>query len=553
MLAWLSVAIAGVATVLASSKSYHEDLTLRPLPQNKLLSTFHFVAEQEDPQVGTSLEGFAEYTTFPRSLGQIMSRANTHELHLRFSQGWWDAESWGVPPANGTFAGGVGVEMWAWVAGDDLAEAQANWHRLAHSLSGLFCASLNFLDKTAVTQLDSDILPRSGDASVGENLFLLRGALPGEPVCTENLTPFIKLLPCKARAGVASLLDGHHLFDSQWQTMSVDVDHIGDRLRLTQSITNVIDVGHMQRRRRDPLPRPDPYEELVCKQRPWSADYVCLPDDAQSAEWVLSEIFGKPLAAACPLAGEGPHVFIDTSNNWQVQVDNSSPVEHGKTSFSLGESPVDIVLSSDNSKTVLDKEVPEVYVDRSFTGHGQQSGGLRTVFTNPRDSEVSLVYIESLPWFMKLYLYTMSGDLDIIEDIDYTSAEDRERPSKVQLQIRLPPKSQKSIEYKFDKSLLFIEEYPPDANHGFEIAPALLLTSTGYTTRTTSLLLSLAVPDFSMPYNVIILTSTVMALAFGTIVNLVSKKVVPESIGEKLVARKPVNVVVNTVKAWLGR
>jgi len=44
--------------------------------------------------------------------------------------------------------------------------------------------------------------------------------------------------------------------------------------------------------------------------------------------------------------------------------------------------------------------------------------------------------------------------------------------------------------------------------------------------RTTSLLLPLPTPDFSMPYNVIILTSTVMALAFGSIFNLLVRRFV---------------------------
>ena len=44
--------------------------------------------------------------------------------------------------------------------------------------------------------------------------------------------------------------------------------------------------------------------------------------------------------------------------------------------------------------------------------------------------------------------------------------------------------------------------------------------------RTTSLLLPLPTPDFSMPYNVIILTSTVIAMAFGSIFNLLVRRFV---------------------------
>ncbi len=54
-------------------------------------------------------------------------------------------------------------------------------------------------------------------------LHLLHGTLPREPVCTENLTPFLKLLPCKGKAGISTLLDGHKLFDASWQSMAIDV------------------------------------------------------------------------------------------------------------------------------------------------------------------------------------------------------------------------------------------------------------------------------------------------------------------------------------------
>ena len=40
------------------------------------------------------------------------------------------------------------------------------------------------------------------------------------------------------------------------------------------------------------------------------------------------------------------------------------------------------------------------------------------------------------------------------------------------------------------------------------------------------MLLPLPTPDFSMPYNVIILTSTVMALGFGSIFNLLVRRIV---------------------------
>lgn len=38
------------------------------------------------------------------------------------------------------------------------------------------------------------------DPGVGRNLTVMRGTLPREPVCTENLIPLIKMLPCRSKA-----------------------------------------------------------------------------------------------------------------------------------------------------------------------------------------------------------------------------------------------------------------------------------------------------------------------------------------------------------------
>lgn len=95
-----------------------------------------------------------------------------------------------------------------------------------------------------------------GDHSdaVASNLHLLHGTLPREVVCTENLTPFLKLLPCKGKAGIASLLDGHKVFDSSWQSMAIDVRPVCPEgaecvLEIEQSIDMVLDIDRSKRPR----------------------------------------------------------------------------------------------------------------------------------------------------------------------------------------------------------------------------------------------------------------------------------------------------------------
>jgi len=60
--------------------------------------------------------------------------------------------------------------------------------------------------------------------------------LASEHICTENLTPFLKLLPCKCLSGNASLLDPHRLFDADSHGMGLHVlwrKEEGVELRLT--------------------------------------------------------------------------------------------------------------------------------------------------------------------------------------------------------------------------------------------------------------------------------------------------------------------------------
>ena len=133
------------------------------------------------------------------------------------------------------------------------------WITLNNALSGLFCASMNFIDSTRTTRPVMAFEP-VGDHknSLINNLHLLHGALPREVVCTENLTPFLKLLPCKGKAGIASLLDGHKLFDASWQTMSIDVRPICPKdeaecvVEIDQTVDMVLDIERSKRPRGKP-------------------------------------------------------------------------------------------------------------------------------------------------------------------------------------------------------------------------------------------------------------------------------------------------------------
>ncbi|XPS73135.1 Subunit of the glycosylphosphatidylinositol transamidase complex-like protein [Ascochyta lentis] len=531
---------------LVSAADYHEQLLLRPLPQDTLLASFNF--RSNESQAAFEQQNF-RYV--PRSLGQILQHAHTQELHLRFSVGRWDAENWGQRPWQGSREGGTGVELWAWVEAESEEQAFARWLTLTNALSGLFCASINFIDATKTIRPVMAFSPE-GDHANAPNLHLLHGTLPHEVVCTENLTPFLKLLPCKAKAGISSLLDGHKLFDASFQTMAIDVRpvcHLDDAtcsLEMEQSVDMVLDIARSKRPRDNPIPRPLPIDQIECdSSKPYNAPDTCFPlNKGTEPGWSLEDVFGRPLRGSCPLVDEG-EVCINTPPERTVDVRSAGDFTETRLASDTlrcyklpAGADFDLVLPEQKMTTGLIRPDPQLYAARSINGHGQERGSTQSIIRNPSATEqVEFVYLESLPWFMKPYLHTLRAHIDTspespIKETYYRPALDRRRGTHLELRMVIPPSSTLTLTYDFDKAILRYTEYPPDANRGFDVAPAVIRVLSppadrkGIYVRTTSLLLPLPTPDFSMPYNVIILTSTVMALAFGNIFNLLVRRFV---------------------------
>ncbi|KPI39353.1 GPI transamidase component GPI16 [Cyphellophora attinorum] len=582
---------------LAHATDYHERLTLSPLPLGTLLASFDFRSNESQRTYNAQ-----NFRLFPRSLAQTLQHADTKELHLRFTTGRWDASEWGARPWDGTREGGTGVELWAWIEAGSEEEAFGKWAALTQGLSGLFCASLNFVDGTRTTRPVLTFSPKGehgtsepggGDGSGGSTYFL-HGVLPGEVVCTENLTPFLKLLPCKGKAGISSLLDGHKVFDADWQSMSIDVtpkcptDRSDCIVEIAQTIDMVLDIERSKRPRDNPIPRPVPDDQLVCDEtKDYHSHDTCYPLDLTSDHqlpWSFTTVFGRDVAGACPLTpktGPGSHAIC-------LNVPHSRTALIGPWGFEFKspESEPESRCYSLMSGQSFDIDLPQQKVadhyaslnhellraERTMTGIGSANGGMRVLLSNPSPTTpVTFIYFESLPWFMRPYMHTLKAtitstefpwadDRTLISDMYYRPAIDRQRGTQLELVMTIPPATEVMLTYDFDKAVLRYTEYPPDANRGFNVAPAVIrvlnqttLTPSGGVEerdvyiRTTSLLLALPTPDFSMPYNVIILTSTIMALAFGSIFNLLVRRFV----GADEVEEGKLKVAIRTAAAKL--
>ena len=147
-----------------------------------------------------------------------------------------------------------------------------------------------------------------------------------------------------------------------------------------------------------------------------------------------------------------------------------------------------------------------------------------------------------------------------ILDTWYLPAELRGRPSLLELTLAVPPATTVTVVWDFQYVFLHTAEHRPDANRGFDVGAAFAtfeLRADGplhgrqvrhgldwphHRTRaldapgkqptletvrvySANALAPLPTPDFSMPYNVITMTSTVVALAFGMLFNLLTRDV----------------------------
>lgn len=125
---------------------------------------------------------------------------------------------------------------------------------------------------------------------------------------------------------------------------------------------------------------------------------------------------------------------------------------------------------------------------------------------------------------------------DLVHGLSYyPSVPPTPSTTSLHLNLTLPAHSTVTISIPFTKLTLKYTDHWPDAERGREI-PASVLTlldlvgepdgaAFGTNVRNSArtrvygakLLLDVPTPDFSMPYNVIIMTSTVMAVFFGSI------------------------------------
>ncbi|XP_076760887.1 phosphatidylinositol glycan anchor biosynthesis class T isoform X2 [Xylocopa sonorina] len=475
----LSLLFVGVIkSVFPQNDFFDEELMLKPLPSNHVYAYFQFTTVWETTRNPNT---FQHSHLFPRGLGEIISRHGVDELHLTLTKGLWNYQKWGYPYHDA----GPGAEISTWFH-KDVDNVDDEWKGLTNALAGLFCASLNFVNPSNSISPEFTFRPMGVVEHSVNSSYLRYTSLPREIVCTENLTPFKKLLPCNSK------------------------------------------------------------------------------------DWSIRKFFGMGIKGACPLATLS-NVYIDISNNNTNQMYKLVPPPSAKIISLRGGQLNEIAvydIRSHSAKGMFNIGVvhqtthkaslnyPSIlFTNRYVIGYGQERGSLVTKIYNNYWQTLDIVLLENIPWYLPVYLHSITitcGTRNIKPLAQrYRPGKERKSPYYLELILRLPPQSVTKFSIEMDYSFLKWQEYPPDANHGFNMGPAIItallpiarnytalpvdgstITSSfnasreGYMVqlRTESLLIILPTPDFSMPFNVICLACTAVALAFGPLHNIATKR-----------------------------
>jgi phosphatidylinositol glycan class T len=260
--------------------------------------------------------------------------------------------------------------------------------------------------------------------------------------------------------------------------------------------------------------------------------------------WSLSALFEKKIRKSCPLAHHSS-VIVKKSQapfDQEFVLDEAADeiADNGDNIYDLSKrSDFDLSLKWKEGDASFAPKVPQsFYFERYFTGHGQERGGLLVELSNPTSKPLDIVLFQVIPWYLKFYMHTLTVECKdqetnvwnkcdgIITKTYYQSAIPRTRPTIIEQLLILPSKTTTRLHVDFDKAFIKYTEHPPDSNRGFDVSAAIVTHGDKrYFSR--NLLIHLATPDFSMPYNVITLSCTVLALLAGGMFNLLIRDFKP--------------------------
>jgi len=336
--------------------------------------------------------------------------------------------------------------------------------------------------------------------------------------------------------GIAGLLNNYKLFDTNYYSMMahlipicLDSECKQKQLQLTQIISTVFD------------------NKRIGKTKSWS----------------FESLFGRKFNNYCPVSTNSkvkielmdddnetnyyrlirnPTRFENISRNKKYAVYDLLTKEYENSSLGVE------IIGEKKIKPIQDNIGLEVH--RSQKGYAEEYGGfVITIKNNNVDKDLYITYFDIIPWFFNIYMNSFKIENNKVKDYyndEYISefyhepAIEHLNPTILEIKMIIPRDSTTSIQFDFVKQYLLYADYPPDCARGFDVGSAVITVHNislrdGYLypeqnyirIYTEPMVIILPAPDFSMPYNVITYSCTIIALFFGSMYNAYTRRYIP--------------------------
>ncbi|GMT18945.1 hypothetical protein PFISCL1PPCAC_10242 [Pristionchus fissidentatus] len=495
--------------LLIRADEFTEELTISRLPTGNLAARFQFVISDVPKELGP------HSYLFPPIMAELAHKYSLSELSLTLGQGNWLPSKWGLPPQP---IAPQGATIGAWFDGaKNESEVDHRWHHLVNALNGLFCTSLSEMYPVFTSSIGEK--PR-GIHWMSENRTLRYGAMAEETVCTENLTPWRKLMPCK-KSGLVTLLNPLRLYDSLFHS-------IGFNLFLECDNTK-------------------------CANPTWklTLDAIVVfdvkPTD-RSLGFSFELFFGRPMIGKCGIATKSALLYNDdyyTPSFERIPTETRTVGDRTVYVFDLKSTNGNEISRYSVQRSIDTRLTPQsIELDASMLGGESSLSGVLeySIYSGLGPSPLSASFSLVVPWFaqiqyasLKMRCVAKREEYPSVLSRSFIPSISRKRPASILYEFELRPESKCVVSFKFTRAFMKMSEYPSDANHGKYIPPAVVrVVDPSYQSIysrdeksppsislfSSPLLLTLPVPDFSMPFNVEAFVCVVISLCFSPILEL---------------------------------
>eukprot|EP00922_Rhytidocystis_sp_ex-Travisia-forbesii_P029062 GHVS01042564.1.p1 GENE.GHVS01042564.1~~GHVS01042564.1.p1 ORF type:complete len:599 (+),score=94.23 GHVS01042564.1:41-1837(+) len=528
----------------ASLDWLEEDFFVQPLADN------HFLVQLEISITSKTVQG-DHYDVFPKDLAKLLRHVPVRSFSAHLTQGRWKSNRWGpssvpVQPNGGIFTA-------------DIYDQNKNtWSHLVNSVGAMTSSCFGHLHDLNTAQA---VLHSQDGLST-----TYVGSLPVEGFCTENLTQWKKLLPCRGQTGLSTLFHPVPYASSPYRSVGLKASRVGSKFHLLLSLTAVFP------------------QKII----------------AHKAGLSLHHLFSTSPASACALSDHS-RIFLRLSPAVRGLQDVQQPFRLSDGSNLFVISPEDLsAISSVRWADLLASPLQHRFEHRLIEVDRQEIGSLLTnkperlqasllfIFTNRSPTVThTFSYHDFLQSFLKPLLHTITVEWTPVDDNfrqrgDHTQLQEPQKvyrgsdavkalgiqwegtdglstPTRFSFSTKLHPNMRLIMRFEILKQHMHYSRTGFSGDRGQDISSGVVLhkprtqfqwsprpvwlqcleqtpRSNVTTTEmlvdegewlwlfTEAMVVTTNLPDGSMPFNVIAITSTALTFFFGALFRMTTAK-----------------------------